>query len=288
MVDSRILTFLTLCKKMNYRKTAEVLNMTQPAVTQHIQYIEKEYNCKLFTYEKRVLKITKEGEKLREYAKNIVYQEHKFREELKGTKIKLSIAATKTIGEYVISSQVSNYLSDSKNEIEVEVNNTEVLLELLDNGKLDFALIEGNFDSTQYAYKNYKKEKFIGICKAEHSLAGKIVSLKEIFSEHLILREEGSGTRNIFINFLKENNCSINNFQKVTSVGNFGLLLELIKKQNAISFAYESLLSKNNGLSYFHIEGWNLIHEFNYVFLNNSYSFKAVEYFDSYKIRDKS
>lgn len=30
MIDNRILTFLTLCKEMNYRKTAELLNMTQP------------------------------------------------------------------------------------------------------------------------------------------------------------------------------------------------------------------------------------------------------------------
>lgn len=280
MIDSRILTFLTLCKEMNYRKTAELLNMTQPGVTQHIQYIEREYKCKLFTYEKRILKITKAGESLREYAKNIVYQEHKFREELNGDKIKLSIAATKTIGEYVISNQISNYLSDNKNEIEIEVNNTEVLLELLDNGKLDFALIEGNFDSAKYAHKLYKKEKFIGICKSEHSLAGKTIDLKDIFLEHLILCEEGSGTRNIFVNFLKENNCSINNFQKVTSVGNFGLLLDLIKMQNAISFGYESLLYDNKSLSYFYIKDWNLVHEFNYVFLNNPSSFKAVEYFN--------
>ncbi|MBQ3438031.1 MAG: LysR family transcriptional regulator [Fusobacterium sp.] len=283
MIDNRILTFLTLCKEMNYRKTAELLNMTQPAVTQHIQYIEREYNCKLFSYENRILKITKIGEKLREHAKNIVYQENKFREELKKRKINLSIAATKTIGEYIILNQVSNYLDNTENNIKIEVNNTEVLLELLDNGKLDFALIEGNFDSSKYAHKIYKKEKFIGICKKGHSFAGKIIELKDIFLEHLILREEGSGTRNIFENFLSENNCSVENFEKITTVANFRLLLDLIKMQNAISFGYESLLHKNKGLSHFYIKDWDLIHEFNYVFLDNPYSSKAVEYFNSYK-----
>lgn len=63
-------------------------------------------------------------------------------------KINLSIAATKTIGEYIILNQVSNYLDNTENNIKIEVNNTEVLLELLDNGKLDLLFIEGNFDSS--------------------------------------------------------------------------------------------------------------------------------------------
>ena len=50
MLDYRIYTFLTLFKEMNYRKTAEKLNMTQPGVTQHIQYLEKHYGVKLFEY----------------------------------------------------------------------------------------------------------------------------------------------------------------------------------------------------------------------------------------------
>ena len=48
MIDTRIETFLTLCRVMNYRKTAELLNMTQPAVTQHIHFLEEQYGCKLF------------------------------------------------------------------------------------------------------------------------------------------------------------------------------------------------------------------------------------------------
>lgn len=43
MIDYRIKTFLVLCDTMNYRKTAEILNMTQPAVTQHIHFLENEY-----------------------------------------------------------------------------------------------------------------------------------------------------------------------------------------------------------------------------------------------------
>lgn len=40
MIDYRVKTFLALCDFMNYRKTAQILNMTQPAVTQHIHFLE--------------------------------------------------------------------------------------------------------------------------------------------------------------------------------------------------------------------------------------------------------
>ena len=50
MVDYRIETFLLLCELMNYRKTAEALRITQPAVTQQIHFLERQYGCKLFDY----------------------------------------------------------------------------------------------------------------------------------------------------------------------------------------------------------------------------------------------
>ena len=55
MVDSRIKTFLALCRNMNYRRTAEELSLTQPAVTQHIKFLENEYNCRLFSYDFRTM-----------------------------------------------------------------------------------------------------------------------------------------------------------------------------------------------------------------------------------------
>ena len=48
MLDHRTETFMTVCNVMNYREAAELLHITQPAVTQHIQFLEKEYGCHFF------------------------------------------------------------------------------------------------------------------------------------------------------------------------------------------------------------------------------------------------
>ncbi|WP_234987876.1 helix-turn-helix domain-containing protein [Carnobacterium iners] len=64
MLDYRYQTFLTLAEVMNYTQTAKKLHITQPAVTQHIQYLQNELNTELLHYENRQLTLTKKGKQL--------------------------------------------------------------------------------------------------------------------------------------------------------------------------------------------------------------------------------
>lgn len=113
MIDYRIYTFLNLCETMNYRKTSEKLNISQPAVTQHIHALEQEYDEKLFYYAGRVLHKTKAAEQLEEYSKTMLFYENELRTSLKGkSEIMLRIGATKTIGEFVLEKQLIQYLSE--------------------------------------------------------------------------------------------------------------------------------------------------------------------------------
>ncbi len=65
MLDFRMETFLTVCEYMNFTHAAEKLNLTQPAVSQHIKYLEKEYDSPLFVRDKKKLRLTPAGEILR-------------------------------------------------------------------------------------------------------------------------------------------------------------------------------------------------------------------------------
>ena len=65
MLDFRMDTFLNLCGTMNYTKTAKKLCITQPAVTQHIHYLEHYYGCRLFEYKNKTLTLTPQGKILK-------------------------------------------------------------------------------------------------------------------------------------------------------------------------------------------------------------------------------
>lgn len=63
-MEQKLETFLALCQTMHYGRAAELLNLSQPAVSKHIKALETEYGVQLFTYTARRLHKTRAGELL--------------------------------------------------------------------------------------------------------------------------------------------------------------------------------------------------------------------------------
>jgi hypothetical protein len=77
----------------------------------------------------------------------------------------------------------------------------------------------------------------VGLCAQNHPFAGKTIPLNALWDEHLILREEGSGTRNILEQMLAEQNHTVKEFHRVTTISNFGLMTKLLPATGGITFA---------------------------------------------------
>ena len=267
MLDYRIATFMALYQEMNYRKTAEALNMTQPGVTQHIQFLEKHYGVKLFAYDGRSLHRTPQAEALKRHIDGIKARERFLRETFAQPQgLHLEVGATKTIGEFVLVPELERYLSDPAHSINFVIDNTENLLQLLEDSKLDFAVIEGVFDKTRYDSHRFKKERFVGICSIAHPFAGKTVTLDEIFQQTLMVREAGSGTRRLLEQAIKDRGYSLDCFSRTVSVSNFSVILDLVARDNAITFGYAPIAQRRNDLSTFTVEDMEITGEFNFVY----------------------
>ena len=102
-MDQKLETFLTLCKTMHYGRAAELLHLSQPAVSKHIQALEAQYGVRLFTYQARRLQKTREGDLLEQYAFSLRYNEEMLLARLhEKSKTLLRIGATKSIGDYIL------------------------------------------------------------------------------------------------------------------------------------------------------------------------------------------
>ena len=86
MLDFRMETFLAVCRYMNFTRAAEKLNITQPAVSQHIRFLEKHYNTKLFRYEGKKLELTEAGEILKNASLTMMHDETAMQDEMKRAK----------------------------------------------------------------------------------------------------------------------------------------------------------------------------------------------------------
>lgn len=277
MLDYRIYTFLTLYEEMNYRRTAELLNMTQPGVTQHIQFLERHYGVKLFIYNGKTLSRTRSADVLKRHIKRILAEEKAIQDEMRGEKrLYLRVGATKTIGEFVLAPVVQRFVQSPEHSIELMVDNTENLLRMLENCELDFAVVEGVFDKTQYGYHLFQKERFLGVCGQDHPFAGRKIPMEALFQETLVVREKGSGTRRLLEQALGDRGFSLNSFQRVLSVSNFSVISDLVAHNAAITFAFRPVAQHNEALANFEIEDVQIVGEFNFVYCNREVAMDKI------------
>ena len=268
MLDYRIDTFLTLCESMNYRKTAEMLHISQPAVTQQIHYLENQYGQKLFVYENRRLVKTEAAAILEQYARAAKLQEQDLLQKLESSPIHtLRIGATKTIGDYYLKEDIRRYLQSPDNALTLIVDNTEHLLRLLEENELDFSVVEGFFDKTRFDSILLRREPFVGICRKDHPFAGREVTMEELLQQTIIHREAGSGTRAILEQELRGYNESLQRFQRHICISSFNIILDLVKQGFDVSFVYNILADSDPALAKFSIRGETVVREFNVVYL---------------------
>ena len=268
MLDYRIDTFLTLCESMNYRKTAEMLHISQPAVTQQIHYLENQYGQKLFVYENRRLVKTEAAAILEQYARAAKLQQQDLLQKLESSPIHtLRIGATKTIGDYYLKEDIRRYLQSPDNALTLIVDNTEHLQRLLEENELDFSVVEGFFDKTRFDSILLRREPFVGICRKDHPFAGREVTMEELLQQTIIHREAGSGTRAILEQELRGYNESLQRFQRHICISSFNIILDLVKQGFGVSFVYNILADSDPGLAKFSIRGESVVREFNVVYL---------------------
>ena len=246
MQDFRMETFLTACRLLNYTDTARELHITQPAVSQHIHFLEEHYHAKLFRYEGKKLCLTDSGVLLRKAATTMKHDEITLLETLKpSSRTKLVFGATRTIGDYYIPDTLIRYLASKQSaDICMLVDNTETLLNKIDLGELDFALIEGYFRKSEYDFRVISEQRFVAVCGADYFPKSRKITFDALFESCIILREPGSGTREILERYLHERNGSIADFQRVIEVGSIRSIKSLVSANCGITFLYEAAVAQ--------------------------------------------
>ena len=277
MLDYRMETFLKLCEIKNYTRTAELLNITQPAVSQHIKFLEEYYGKKLFIYSGKNLELTDAGIYLKSNIMTMQVNSNKLRRELFEQSLRkkeIKFGATLSIGEYympeIIKKLIYNY---PKYSFSMIVENTQTLLNKLERGEIEFALLEGIFNKQKYETRIISNEKFICISGERIGELNNKISMNDILNYRLILRENGSGTREILEQLLIEKNITIDDFNNKLELGNINLIKYMVEQNMGITFLYKIAVLKElemQKLFEVNIQDFEPKREFNFVFLKNS------------------
>lgn len=271
MLDPKLHTFLLLVQCQSTTRCAELLHLTQPAVSQHIKALESAYGVKLFIKEGRRLALTPQGQRLAQLCRRLATLDEQIAREMRqGDALTLRFGATLSIADGLMPT-VLPQLVDHFPEIQFHMveQNTHVLLEQLENGLLDFALIEGNFDHRRYDYHPFFVSRFVGLCSPSSPYRA-FRCLRDTLQAPLILRESGSGTRDIFEGECRAHNLAVTDYVSLCEIEHIPTLLGLVAAGKGITFAYEaaarSLLTQNQ-LQVMELEDLQLERPFHFVCL---------------------
>lgn len=245
MQDQRVKTFLTVCRTLNLTRAAEELHMTQPAVSQHIAYLEREYGAKLFSYRNRKLSLTEAGKMVRTALAAMVHDEDILRERVAaldgGARPCLRLGMTLTAGAYIAAAPLAAYLREHPEvRIEAHSGDTGQLLRMLDEGELDLAFVEGLFSKEPYAWDVVSRQRLLCVCSPDDPLAGRRHGMEELLGCQLFVREPGSGTRAVLEHALAGEGLSLAAFAEMAEVGSLEVIKVLVAAGLGISFLYEA------------------------------------------------
>lgn len=282
MIDYRMKTFIVVCKTLNFTQAARELNITQPAVSNHIKAIEEEYGIDLFKFQGKKVILTEEGKLLLNLISSMTNDIEHFKDYLSHnrSKVRLNFGTTLSIGEYIMSPILTKIISkESQLSLRMVVENTKKLLELLDTGKIDFAIVEGYFKRHSYQSKVLKKDRLIPVCSSDYDIKDN-VGIEEIFDNWIFVREEGSGTREVLDRTLRGMNYSTDDFKNISEIGNLNTIKSLVENGLGISFMYESVVAKeieDGILREIKLNDFEATHDFTFLWKEGSFYSKYYE-----------
>ena len=273
MQDFRMETFLTVCEELNYTRAAHKLGLTQPAVSQHIHFLEESYGTHLFTIQGRKLYLTEAGKLLHASAQTMKNDESHLRRRLRNAqqpKKEYHFGATLTVAEYILPEKITKILSDDKGcRMKITVQNTRELLRQIDTGVIDFAVVEGSFPKEEYDFLPYSKEPYIAVCAADFPLPKCPCVLEDLLPDTLITREKGSGSRDILESILAQQNLRLADFARVVEYGSIGAIKRLTASGCGITFLYKKAAEhelRSRKLKEIKLQEFHLLHGLNFVF----------------------
>lgn len=270
-------TFLTVCDVMNFTRAAEQLCLTQPAVSQHIHILEQHYGVKLFLYQGKRLALTQAGTLLRDASRTMCHDESYLEQQMRDLERQvkpLCFGATLTVAEFALPEKLALYVQrHPERDVQVSVGNTVELLAGLDGGNLDFALVEGYFPREIYDGLLYSQERYLAVCAPGGILPPGPCRLEDLLDRCLILRERGSGTREILERYLEARGLCTGDFARRVEVGNLGAIKDLAVRGCGITFLYERAAREelaDGRLRQVELEDLNIVHDFSAIWRRDS------------------
>ena len=244
MADRRLQVFRAVARQLSFTKAAEILYLTQPAVTFQIKQLEEHLNTRLFDRRHGRLALTQAGELALEYAERILglaaemdIRLGEMTAEVGGS---LLVGASRTIGEFMLPGILGEFKLRYPDVMpHVVVANSEQIETRVAEHSLDIGLIDAPSHRPNLQNEICGDDELQVICSPTFPLAKfEELTARQLLGHPYVSREPGSGTRQSTDAFLREQGVGAESLNLVMELGSPAAIAGVV--ETGLGFAIAS------------------------------------------------
>jgi LysR family transcriptional regulator, transcriptional activator of the cysJI operon len=267
----RLKVFRTVAEHLNFRKAAEHLFLTQPAVTLQIKALEDDLGVRLFDRAANSVALTPQGTLLLGYATKIATLVSEAEQELGAEDGKvsgeLSLGVSTTIAQYVLPRLLGAFLDEHPRvQFSLHSGNTDEVVHLLLESKLSIGLIEGPARDRGIRTEHFMQDELVLV--TPRAFESNRLSRDQLLASSLLMREHGSGSRHVVETALEKAGLRLKTFKKVMDLDSTETIKSAVEAGLGIGFVSRWAISKElelGALKIAEVTGLRIVRHFSLV-----------------------
>jgi LysR family transcriptional regulator, transcriptional activator of the cysJI operon len=268
----RVVVFSAVAEQLSFRKAAEELYLTQPAVSLQIKALEEDLGVQLFDRTGTHITLTEAGRVLLRYSKQVnalLAQAERDIAALSGEHAGLlALGASTTIAQYVLPRLLGEFKREHPRVQPTLISgNTEHIVNALEKQKIALGFIEGPARSHVVKAEPFLEDELILIVSTAHELVErKVISCTELAKMPLLMRERGSGTRQVIEMALARHGVKRSSLHIVMELDSTEAIKSAVEASLGIGFVSRWAIAKDmrldKGFKIVEVEGLRIRREF--------------------------
>ncbi|OCA83953.1 selenium metabolism-associated LysR family transcriptional regulator [Pseudobacillus wudalianchiensis] len=271
--------FYAVANNKNFSQTAKELHISQSSVSLQIKHLEEMLQTKLFERTTKKVELTPAGQILYKKAKKLLFLMNEIQNELQELKGEvaghLNIGASLTIGEHVLPFLIANYKKlYPLVDVHLKMCNSEQIIEKLYKHELNLGFIESMLSYPNLKQVPFQEDELILIASCSSNIVeGNSISKEELVTLPFIIREKGSGTRQVIEGSLRKNEVNPDNLRTVLELEHTESIKSAVEADIGISIISKSAVKKElqlGTLKEVKIDGVKLTRQFYMVYFEEA------------------
>jgi len=266
--------FIAAAEHGSFSEAARFLHLSQPAVSQSIQNLERRFRVQLFSRQGRTARLSDSGKALLPLARELVAAARRVEETmntLNGTIAgHIRLGCSTTSGKYFMPSRIAQFRAQYPAvRVDVQVCSRDVVVQQLLEEDVDFVISSRQLDHRDLEFVPFYMDEATLLVPSAHAWSrSRHIYPDDLLDQPIIMREEGSGTYAALYRALRAHDIAPEMLNVTMTLGSAEAVALAVEEGLGIGFVSKLVAARSAALGRaveVAVEGFDLRHALYFV-----------------------